>query len=124
VTEVYEDLPNPDVDDLLQREPVTPTVPTRVEGPVTTYRLPSRVGATIKQPLTTDFQHVLGSNEKRARALLVADVDWEYSRGGSAGSGIPWYAKVPLTIEHCDAVYARVPTSTGTLSVVAEVWAD
>lgn len=123
-TGIIEDPPNPDLDTLLQREDFGPALPVRHDGPVTVHQLPARSGPIIKTALTTDFQHILGADEKRKRVVLVCDVDWELSRSGATGSGCPWYAKVPLAIEHCDKISARVPTSTGTLTAVTEIWAD
>lgn len=118
------DQPDPELGEVLQEEPTLPTLPVNVNGPVQTRQLPSRIGGSIKEPLTTAFSRVLYADLKRRRAVLVADVDWEYSRTGNSGSGVPWYAKVPLVIEHADEVNARVPTSTGTLSIIAETWAE
>lgn len=123
-TGVLEDPPTPDVYDLQQRDIPLHTLPVKHEGPVTVWRLPSRRSSAIATVLGTSFDKILPADDKRARATLVCSVAWEYSRTGATGSGLPIPANVPITIEHCDRVDARVPTSTGTLSVIAEYWAD
>ncbi len=122
-TQVVVDPPEPELGEVLQ-EPGLATIPVSVGGPVQTRALPSRIGGASKEPLTTSFSNVLYADLKRRRAVLIADVDWEYSRTGNSGSGVPWYAKVPLVLEHADSVCARVPTGTGTLSIVTETWAE
>lgn len=119
------ELPQPDIGTVQQLpdEPLI-TLPVRAVEPVPVHLLPARAGAAFAEPLSTAFSKVLGPDPKRRRVVLCASVAWEYSRTGAASSGIPWPANVPLTIEHCDVVYARVPTSTGTLAVIAETWAE
>lgn len=115
----------PDVDQLRQTEhDELPAVPVRQVEPVTVHALPSRVGPMFADDLTTAFAKILPADPKRKRATLLGSAAWEISRSGSVSSGVPWPASVALVIEHCDTVYARVPTSTGTLSVITEVWAD
>lgn len=114
----------PDVDQLRQEDEPLPAVPVRQVEPITVHNLPSRVGPMFSEDLSTDFVKILPSDVKRKRATLLASVAWEISRSGSVSSGVPWSANVPLVIEHCDTVYARVPTGTGELSVITEVWAD
>lgn len=122
MTDVAEPGPFPDIDTQQQiPAPALPMVPVPVTitGPSATLRLPNRQGPAITAALTTTIQHVLGQDTRRARTTLICDQDWRYSTVG-AGSGVPWYAKVPLVVEHCDAIYASVPTGTGTLTVIAE----
>lgn len=107
----------PDPDALL-------VLPARLVEPAAVQVLPARAGAAFVQPLNTQFAHVLGQDPKRRRVVLLGSADWEYSRTGNSGSGVPWPTDVPLVLEHCDAIYARVPTSTGQLSVIAESWAE
>lgn len=123
-TGVHEDLPTPDLEDLEQREIDVPALPVRVEGPVHAHPLPPMRGPMFKMGLTVDFQHVLGADPKRARTVLICDADWEISHNKAQGSGVPWPADVPLYLPHCDAIYAKVPTSTGNLSVITGIWAD
>jgi hypothetical protein len=100
------------------RLPMTP-VPVAVAGPVVTMRLPARSGSPMFHDLTTSMAHILGPDMRRTRVTLICDADWRYAIG-QAGNGVPWYAKVPLVLEHADAIYARVPTSTGTLTIIPE----
>jgi hypothetical protein len=127
MSEVVESLPV-DVDDVQQDESTGPELPivvaVRHDGPIRAVELPARNCAPSKLILTTDFQHVLGPDLKRKRVILLADAAWEYSRTGAQGSGVPWPTSVALVLQHADAIYARVPTSTGNLSVFPEVWAD
>lgn len=119
-----EHLPEPELEELQQHDVPIPAVPVNVVGPVTVHSLPAKSGPAFAQSLTTDFQKILYTDLKRARASLIGSAAWEYSRTGASGSGVPWPINVALVIEHGDSVYARVPTSTGTLSVITEVWAD
>ena len=118
--------PNPDVAEVQQQPTPHKTLPVPVElaAPAAVRQMPSKHSGVFAQHLTTDFVSVLGRDIKRRGVVLIADVDWLYSHTGNAGSGVPWYAKVPMPIGHTDAIYAAVATSTGTLSVVAESWAD
>ena len=118
-----EDPGQPDVPELLQREPVYPAVPVKMEGAVTAHQLPAKRGPAFTQDLSTTFQHVIGADLKRKRMLLISTVAWLY-RTSTTGVGVPWPANVPLELTHADHVYAAVPTSTGTLTVITEVWAD
>ncbi len=118
-----EDPGMPDVPDLLQRDDYLPAVPVRITGPLVVQMAPSRRGPAFSQDLATTFQHVLGADPKRRRAVLIGSVDWLY-RTATSGGGVPWPQDVPLVLEHADQVFAAVPTSTGQLSVITEVWAD
>lgn len=115
----------PDLADVQQvPEDTLIVLPARLVEPARVQQLPSRAGAAFSHPLSTTFSHVLGADPKRRRVVLVASVAWEYSRTASASSGVPIPANVVLELQHCDTVYARVPTSTGTLGVIAETWAE
>ena len=118
-----EDPGYPDVPDLLQREVALPAVPVRHDGPLVVQLAPSLRGPAFVQDLSTTFQHVLGADPKRRRTILLGSVDWLY-RTSSSGAGVPWPQDVPLILEHADQIYAAVPTSTGQLTVITEVWAD
>lgn len=98
--------------------PMTP-VPVTVEGPVPVVSQPNRSGAAFTAELTTTMVHILGRQPGRSRVTMICDTDWRYSATQS-GAGVPWYAKVPLVITHADPVFASVPTSTGTLTVITE----
>lgn len=121
----FVDTANPDLVEVQQEDSDALLVlPVRPVGPVPVQQLPSRCGAAFPHPLSTTFSHVLGADPKRRRAVLVAAVAWEYSRTGNSGSGVPIPANVALELQHCDTIHARVPTSTGTLAVIAETWAE
>jgi hypothetical protein len=121
--------PQPDEADLLQVELPLEVVPVKHDGPVFTHELPSRVGVSGSVGLTTAWVKVLYKQLQRKCAYLICDVDWHYIAGGPGtitGTGpavAPWYAKVPLPLHHGDEVWAKVPTSTGTLTVLEEIWA-
>jgi hypothetical protein len=117
--------PEPELEELEQHDVPGPVVPVNVMGPVTTHPLPSKGGPAFVQPLVaTSFTKVLSHDLKRARTTLLLGAAWEYSRTGGSGSGVPWPSNVPLVLEHCDQVWARVVADTGNLSVITEVWAD
>lgn len=119
-----EDPGTPDVPELLQRDVVEyPSVPVRLDGIVVVQLAPSLRGPAFVQALSTTFQHVLGADPKRRRTILLGDADWLY-RTSTSGVGVPWPLDVPLVLEHADHIYAAVPTGTGTLTVITEVWAD
>lgn len=123
--------PQPMLDELQQVEPgyVIPVPPILVatDGPVTTQELPARLGVVADFGLVaTEWTMVVGADLKRKRLTLVCDVAWRVSHSpssGASGGGL-WPASVPLVVSHASAVYARVPTGTGTLTVIPEEWAD
>ncbi len=119
-----EHLPEPELEELQQHDVPIPAVPVNVIGPVTVHELPCKSGPAFATTLTTDFQKILYTDLKRARANLLCTAAWQYSKSGAAGSGVPWPVAVALVIEHADSVYARVTSETATLSVITEVWAD
>lgn len=108
----------PDIDTQQQTPDALPAVPVVVQGPVTVVQLPRRKGPAFLQALTSTMTHVLGPDPRRCRVTLICDQDWNYSTQRN-GSGVPWYAKVPLVIEHADAVYAST-SSAATLTVIPE----
>jgi hypothetical protein len=118
-----EDPPDPDLPDLQQRDLPMPTVPVEVEGKVRVLHLPNRGSAVEAFPMDTTQRRVLGADPKRARVVLVSSVAWNYART-KTGQTAPIPANVPITLTHTDEVYAAVPTSTGTLAVISEYWAD
>lgn len=122
-TEVFEDSPHPDVPEVQQRERLSPSIPVCQDGPWTTQQLPARSAPFAVVPLSTTTAHILGADLRRKRVVLICDQDWLVSRSSSAQQ-VPWYAKVPLVLESCDAIYARVASSTANLTVIPENWAD
>lgn len=118
------DPPNPDLDELQQREipPPFPPVPVTLDGPVPVRILPSKKGPAFTHPLYGTLSRVLGYDPSRAVAILVCESEWFYSTG-SSGQLVRWPADVPLPIGHCDEVFARVATdATADLSVITEVY--
>jgi len=118
-----EDPPNPDLDDLQQRQPVIPAVAVEVQGAVRVHRLPSRNSTVTTETLTDGVvTHVLGADLGRARATLVCASSWFYMRA-KTGVQAPIPAGVPIVIEHADAVYATITGSAAVLTTIAEMWA-
>ena len=118
-----EDPPDPAIQDVQQRDLPLPRVPVIVEGKVRVQPLPARNAGVFTFPMDTTVRLAMGPDMKRSRALLVSTVAWQISRKAS-GEKVPWPANVVMEIKHADAVWASVPTSTGTLSIVAEYYAD
>lgn len=108
----------------------TTGVPVKPVGPTTVTELPARCGAafsmTLPAPGTGENYpvFVLGFDARRKRVVLICDQDWLYARKDSDKNGVPWPKSVPLVLEHCDDIYARVQSTGGTLSVISESWAD
>lgn len=127
-TGIPEDLPNPDLDDLQQRELPLPALLVRQDGPVHVHELPSRVGACFTQLLGTGWENVLsGPDPKRKRALLFPSAAVYIGTKKGAGVGgclVPAAAASPIEIRHQDAVWIRMVADTGTVGVIVEVWAD
>ena len=131
--EFVEDPPTPPLDELQQRdspEVLMVPVPVVTQGMVRVQLVPARTGPATVLPLPkasgSSLQQALNYDRKRSAAILIADVDWQYSRRQS-GETVPWYAKVPLVLSHCDEVWARqVPggDADGTLSIITEVYAE
>lgn len=119
--------PQPLLEELHQLEPevvlAVPPVVVKTDGPVLTHELPARLGVVAEFGLTTTWILVVGVDLKRKRLTLVCDVDWRVSHSQSSTGGT-WPADVPLVLSHASAVYAKVSTGTGTLTVIPEEWAD
>lgn len=124
----------PDLDELQQDEEDRPiVVPVRLieaESPVRVQLLPSRHG--VSRSFTTSATDaeptpLLGGDLRRRRATIVAigaDIyvgDREMVKSAQAAR---WPAGIPLVIEHTEQVYARAATTTATVSVISENWAD
>jgi hypothetical protein len=124
MTHELEDLPNPSVEDVDQRQtrpgiPVTQTEPLRVQ------LLPSRTGSVLSEALTVagGSVQVLYEDNRRRRAVLVADSDWLVSHSQTATASF-WPARVPLVIEHAGPVWAAVAAGGANLTIIPEFWAD
>jgi hypothetical protein len=118
-----EDPPDPALPELQQRDLPFPTVPVEVPGKVRVQPLPARNSSANAFPMDTTLRRVLGADPKRSRVQLVSTVAWLYGRTAS-GERVPWPANVVCVVTHSDEIYAAVPTSTGTLAVIAEYYAD
>jgi hypothetical protein len=122
MSQVFAEDPQPELDEIQQREIVHPAVPVKHVGPITTHELPARVATIFDFGLTTTWQNVLAEDPKRKRTILICDQDWVVSHAGRGGG--TWFAKVPLVLQNVSAVYAKVGSSTATLTVIPEEWGD
>jgi hypothetical protein len=119
-----EDLPNPALPDLDQRQLVTPMVANvRQVEPWRVQELPARTGVAVSYQLGTDPAKVVSADPKRAHVILIADVDWQFSHASSATPAW-WPARVPMYRDDCDQIYASVTAGTGRLTVISAIWAD
>lgn len=127
-TGITEDLPDPAVEDVQQREWPLPAMPVKPTGPVQTHELPSRVAVARPYAVgASTFEQVSGENLKRKRILLLAsDKGFTYSTSGSSSTGVAWPINVPLELRNAGAVYVKATTAgdTSTVQVIEEVWAD
>jgi hypothetical protein len=120
-----EDPPAPPLEDVQQREDYTPTVPVKVAGPVRTQDLPARSGPAYTVPLDSASSPVraLYADLRRSRAVLVCASAWQYRRNkGSEACPIP--ANAMLVVTHGDEAYASIGSSTATLTVITEYYAE
>jgi len=122
-TVMVEPPPDPELADLQQQNLPMPTVPVSVEGKVRVLHLPNRNSAIEAFAMDTTQRRVLAADPKRARTVLVSTSAWNLARTKS-GQTAPIPANVVITLTHSDEVYASVPTSTGTLAVISEYYAD
>jgi len=120
---IVEPPPDPELPDLQQQNLPMPTVPVSVEGKVRVLHLPNRNSAIEAFAMTTTLARVLAADPKRARTVLVSTVAWNLARTRT-GQTAPIPANVVITLTHSDEVHASVPTSTGTLAVISEYYAD
>ena len=124
----------PDLEDVQQDEEERAlVVPVRVVetlSPVRVQLLPSRHGVSrsfTSNATDAEPTPLLGADLRRRRATIVAigaDIyvgDREMVKGSQAAR---WPVGVPLVIEHTEQVYARAATTTATVSVISENWAD
>jgi hypothetical protein len=118
-----EDPPDPDLDELQQRNITLPAIPVQVDGVATIRRAPSRLSAANVFTADTKLRRVLGNDPRRTRTIMMSSAAWLYSRQAS-GTGCPWPASVALYLEHCDEVYAAAATGTADITVIQELYAE
>lgn len=116
----------PDLGELLQEQPLPPTVPVRGEGAFLTQALPSRrVQADTDIIPSGSWTPLLPATPKRASTILIAsDKGFRYSTNGM-GRGMAWPVGVPLPLHNTEAVYLMADDPAGsTVSHLTELWAD
>lgn len=127
---VPEDLPNPSVPDVQQREIPLPAVLVKPDGPVTTHELPTRRAAAFTEVLTdTTYHKVLsGPDEKRKRVVISTDGDLFVSFTGATGSGMRLHgaAAIQGTVEitYIGAIWIAAVSGTVNVGFLVEYWAD
>jgi|SRR5687767_7171103 len=118
--------------DVLQEDPVPfaiPSVPVRVEGPVTTQQIPSRAGASFSRLLlAADVPQapILPADPRRRIARLICGQPFSIGTEQSAvtqGVAAEWPADVVCEITHGEAVWVDV-SADAAISVMVENWAD
>jgi hypothetical protein len=116
----------PDLDELLQEEPLGVTVPVRGEGTFLTQALPARrVQAATDLIPAGSWTALLPGTPKRSRTILLStDKAFRVSPNGT-GLGMLWPASVPLELRHTEPVYVMADDPAGaTVSHLTELWAD
>jgi hypothetical protein len=123
---------NPTLPEEQQRELDYAAVRVQVEGITATQRVPSRRVVCSNEPLSVQpapATRVLTEDLSRRRASLIlrsgTATDQVLYQSNSSGQAVAWPANVALVLEHCDEMWAVVPSGqTGTLTVITEHWAD
>lgn len=127
-SEVNQDLPSPDLPELLQREddPLL-VLPVRPVEPVLTHELPSRHAACFTQNVGTTAVKVLsGPDPKRKRVLLTFSGAGYIATTLNTGAGalIPAATTAPVEIRHQGDVVVRAVADTINVGVIVETYAD
>jgi hypothetical protein len=117
------DPPTPELEELEQRDPPAPAVPVTHQGTLYVVRQPALKSAVFSVDLDTTMRRVVDRDPRRSAVTLVSDTEWRMS-ATLAGSGAPIPANTPIRLEHAAAIYARVASSTATLTVIQEVYGD
>jgi len=120
------DTPQPDLDDLEQRdlpEQIVPAVPVKQSGPVHVQVLPALSSAVYEREVGTTMARVVDYNPRRRAVTVIGADAWRIGRT-PAGIGALMPPDVPVRLEHADRIYARAVTSTTTITVIEEIWAD
>lgn len=129
-TEYVEDLPNPSVPEVLQREVLAPVVLVHPDGPVNTRELPTVNAAAFTEVLTdTTMRKILsGPDAKRKRVVLTVDGDIFVSFTGNSGSGMRLHGAAAvqgyLEITYTGNIFVAGVTGTTNVGVLVEYWAD
>lgn len=119
-----EDPPDPDLEELQQRNVPYPAVPVQVDGVASVRRVPSQKSAM--NVFSTDvgrLRRVLGDDPRRARTIMVAASAFLVARSAS-GSGCLWPANVALYLENQDEVWATSTGASVDITVIQEYWAQ
>jgi|SRR5688572_8735583 len=122
-----------DLDELHQesREPEFPipyTVKVAVDGPVQVHQVPSVSSGSRSWLLDTAGKRIVGKDPRRRTASLMS-IDQNFYYGTSqqevdSTTAALWPKLVPLVVSHQEEIWVRSATTTTTLSLVNEQWAD
>ena len=119
----------PDIAEVEQEQyaPAPQAVLVQHNGPISVRTLPARAGGAFGMQVGNAATNILGSDLKRARAILLAtDQPFYYMTGEvsepNTASAALWPINVPLELHNGSAVYVAcaTPASTSTMSVVTE----
>lgn len=127
-----EDLIRPDAEEVVQDQALPeahlPTIPVRVDGPVTVQRLPAVASTMRTITLSTTPEILSGRDPRRQRIYLFAHADLllgltsgDVSAGGS---GYLVAANTSVELRSQDAIYGAAETGNAAVSVIIERWAD
>jgi len=127
--EFIEDLPNPELAELQQRQVLAPVLLVKPDGPVTGHELPCRRGAAGTEVLasTTMVKILGGPDDKRKRVVISADGDILVSLTGNTGSGMRLHGVAgPLEVTCVQPIWISLPSGSTPVNVgwLAEYWAD
>lgn len=120
----------PDNAEVLQDEDYDPhTVPVCISEPVRTVELPSKFAGmrTVSNVTSTTAQKLLGKDPQRKSATILpigADILLGSSANVALSSGGRWTAAVPLYVTGMDELWAAAVSTTTTVTVIVERWAD
>jgi hypothetical protein len=124
---VREDPPNPDLDQLQQREPVIPAVPVQIAGTAQVRAMPALRCAvtsdTYVQKGTGQPDQILAADPKRVRALLFAEAKWFYL-SNRTGTAAPIPANVVLDVRHTAEAWAAGDGAAVQITAIMEFGAD
>lgn len=121
--------PEPDLNEVQQRDTYRTAVLVEQNGPVGTQRLPSRLIScrSVNVIAGQDPQLLLGADPRRSRLYLKVAAGSVYvgSRADcSAASAYVLETTFPLELWHTGPVYVAQAFGSPVLSYLAEAWAD